>query len=212
MTSYTVQTRCGKRKMLKISVYSAKHLWTWCSSSFCAGKVYEEQLLQDPSFHAILKALCPRRLIELQVSVFLAHLPAMWRDREKIYLDVRCLSRLYLWKVVGLFLTSTKETQTDGLLSMGTGQPHWPRRARHRRERMQEQGNKLFHWHANQTHLQSLAVNAFNSMSGNWDLKAELLDHTLFEMSSWLIVLQRRPKPVHSACYTHLSIWFNIYL
>lgn len=43
--SNTVRTRCGKRKMLKISFYSASHLWTWCSSSFSAGTAYEEQLL-----------------------------------------------------------------------------------------------------------------------------------------------------------------------
>lgn len=47
--------------------------------------------------------------------------------------------------------------------------------------RKQEQGNKLFQCHRNQT--QSPAVNASNSMTGYWDSGAELLDHTLFEMS-----------------------------
>lgn len=34
------------------------------------------------------------------------------------------------------------------------------------------------------TQTQSLAVDAFNSMTGDWDSRAELLDHTLFETSS----------------------------
>lgn len=39
---------------------------------------------------------------------------------------------------------------------------------------------------------QSTAVNASNSRTQEWDLRAEPLDHTLFEMSAWLIVFQRR--------------------
>lgn len=49
------------------------------------------------------------------------------------------------------------------------------------RERDRKQGNKLFHRHANQTELPT--VNASNSMTRNWDSGAELLDHTIFEMS-----------------------------
>lgn len=102
---------------------------------------------------------------------------------------MRCPSRLYLWKVVGLFLTSTKEKQTDGPLSMGTGECHWPRREAQKGENRNWE-NKLFHRHANQ--IQSPAVSASNSRNRDSDLRAELVDHTLFEMSGWLIVYQWR--------------------
>lgn len=45
--------------------------------------------------------------------------------------------------------------------------------------RENKQGNKLFLYHANQK-----AVNASNSRTQEWDLRAEPLDHTLFEMSA----------------------------
>lgn len=49
------------------------------------------------------------------------HLHQKWDDRN-IYM------RDSLWKVVGLFLISSKGKQTDGVLSMSTGQRQWPRR------------------------------------------------------------------------------------
>lgn len=71
--SYTNRSRCGKPKMWKISFDSAQHLWPWCAFSIYARKC---------NFLSFYKHFCPRRLIELQVSIFLAHLSAIWRDRE----------------------------------------------------------------------------------------------------------------------------------
>lgn len=44
---------------------------------------------------------CPRGLRELKRNSSMAHLHAMWREREETNLVMRCMSRLYLWKVVG---------------------------------------------------------------------------------------------------------------
>lgn len=46
----------------------------------------------------------------------------------------------------------------------------------------------------------------------DWDSSTELLEHTLFEMSSQASRPVKRARPVHAARDTHLSSWFNIYL
>lgn len=49
-------------------------------------------------------------------------------EATEIYLYARCLSRLCLWKAAGLFSTSKKGKQTDGVLSMSTGERQRPPR------------------------------------------------------------------------------------
>lgn len=57
------------------------------------------------------------------------------------------------------------------------------------------------------SHLQSMPVTVWQY----WDSRAELLDHTLFEMSGWLIVLQWRELGLYTQSatliYQHDSIF-----
>lgn len=58
---------------------------------------------------------------------------------------------------------------------------------RHRRDRKEKVKAFLWLWHkANSV----TCINASNSRIPDWDLRAELLIHTLFETSRWLIVFQ----------------------
>lgn len=87
---------------------------------------------------------------------------------------------------------------------------------------------KLFHCDAKQT--QSPGVNVSNSRTWYWDLRAERLDHTLFEMSGWLIVFHWRELGLYTyparlihlpssiftcnltdrgCCYSGLGWWFK---
>lgn len=122
ITSQTNWTTCGKSELWKIAFESASEHDARSQAVFYYVRKW---MLNNCSrichFMPFNEHFCPRRLSELQVNIFLAHLPAMWHERQEINLAVRCLSRLCLWKVVGLFLTSTKDKQTDGPLSMGTG-------------------------------------------------------------------------------------------
>lgn len=123
--------------------------------------------------------VCPRRLAELQENIFLAHFTCheTWKRRNKSSREMpeRVVLMKKWWVCFWQALKRSRQMACSvWALASVTDQGEWGTEGRENRNR-----NKLFHCHANQP-----AVNASNSMIGDWDARA-VRPHFIWNV--WLI-------------------------